>query len=442
MRRRGIRAIGVLCLFGLAACLVADGSESHELLETGLPIRVAFQRDLGSLVTVLQVVVPAGIRTVPGKRRGLALLTARTALEIPSALAVKELLEKGIQLSSWVDGDQAVLSMTSLSEHFADSVKILAEMLKNPLVSGIRLQRIKEWMGNREIAEQDSPMAVMRRSMDEHFLGPLGYSGGSMGCAETRKSITKSDVVAHLDNHYGKEQMSIAVVSDLEAKRVAALLRKHFKSLKGKPVETANKPTNSAPCPCAGHQNAPSIRKLEQPLLAWGMPLPPLNRESFVRSRVFARLLAGGPGSLAWKLRDPQGLAYTVGCDLRHYKHGGVMAVYLRTDPRLLDKAEEQLEAILQELLQIGVSPAQLTAAISQEVVDWYRSLQSKRERAWRLAAFDSNGLGADLTAGYPELVKGLNKSDMDVFIRNCVNPDTRWRLTLGAASDARENLQ
>jgi len=431
----------ILCLLVVAAPARADIPRSPRTLQTDPPLNIVFLQDTNSAVTVFQIIIPAGIRTVPGNLRGLAFLAARAAMEIPSADDVKKLMEMGTQLSSWVEGDCAVLSMTTLSDHFADSLAILASMLNRPLVTKIRLQRIREWMQYRERAENDSPRTAVMQAMVDHFLSAHGYGGGGMGCEATRTAITRSHVINHLKKSYHAARMWISVVSDLDAEQVQKQLREQFKlTLAKNPPQPP--PPATVSCPCAVSPAGDSGRKLLQPLVAWGMALPSLTAKSFVQARLLARLLAGGPGSPAWRLRDPLGLAYTVDCEVKHFLGGGVMVVFLRTGPQQVARTCREMETVFAELVETGVSRKQLDAAVELEKVDWRRRLQPKRETAWRLGSFAATGLGIDMVNQYDLCLDDLSIEEMNVFLRGCLSAQNRHRVILGVCLDPEEEKQ
>lgn len=425
-----------------SASLGAETPLSPLKLQTEPPLNIVYLQDKNSAITEFQIHLGAGIRSVPGNLRGLAFLAARTAMEIPSADSVKKLMEMGTRLSSWVEGDRAILSMTTLSDHFPASLEILATMLNRPLVTGIRIQRIKEWMQYRERAENDSPLAVVMQAMVDHFLGAKGYAGSGTGCESTRSAITRAHVARHLEAHYHAARMWISVVSDLEAEQVQALLREKFKLQVSQNPPPSSAPATAVACPCSGDFNRNGGRKLLQPLAAWGMPLPPLDADSFATARVLSRLLAKGPGSLAWHLRDPLGLAYTVGCDVSHFQGGGVLLVFMRTGPKQVARACKEMEALLNELVEKGVSQEQLSAAVRLERVAWQRGLQSKSDKARLLGAFAQNGPGIDEFMRYDQRLQRLTTEAINLFLRQCLPAQNRRRILMGDFRDSEEEKQ
>jgi len=425
-------------LLMLCAGMYPGNPPASRLLDMGFPLKVVYQHDSGSNVTVMRIVIPAGMRTVSGNQRGLAYLAARTALEIPSASLVRDLLEKGARFSSRVDGDQAVLSLISLSEHFGEAAAILGGILSKPLVSAIRVNRIKETMGFREIVEREAPRALLRRTMVDHFLGSQGYGGGELGCESSRNNIRKKDVKRHLERFYNTEHMIVSVVSDLDADRVQSLLRGIFRSIPRKSLFSGETEPRDL-CPCEQVSLQDYERELLQPMLAWGMKVPELNAESFSMTRVLARVLARGPGSLAWTLRDPMGLAYTVDCDVVHLRKGGVLLVYLYTGPGQIALARKKMETIFAGLINEGIPRKLWDSAVRSETVAWRSSLQSKAERGFWLASFASLGLGIDLVDGYSDRIRRLSKSDADAFMRKLLDVNTRRLMVLGAGDPVEE---
>lgn len=259
-----------------------------------------------------------------------------------------------------------------------------------------------------------------------------------MGCELSRKNIRSSDVKRHLEQFYNAENMRVSVVSDIDAPRIQDQLRASFHSLPKK-SRSHEKPQPAAPCSCEQVSVQSSPRELSQPMLAWGMKVPELSAESFVLTRLLARVLARGPGSMAWRLRDPLGLAYTVDCDLVHFREGGVLMVFLYTGTGQIALARSRMEALFQSLLEQGIPGDILAAAIRLEVVAWQRSLQSKAERSFWLASISDLGSGVQMVDGYIERIRKISKEDLDPFMRAVLKSDTRRLVVLGGTDPQEE---
>ena len=437
MKRESLRLfLAVWAVFGVGM-IYSETMNLPKKLSLDLPVSVLYQRDGTSSLTELRILLPAGMRSVPESLRGLSLLTARLALEIPSAQQVKKLLEMGSRFSSWATADHAVLTLTSLSSHFDDTLEIFCSILKKPLVTGIRIKRIKDWMDTRSKTAQDSPEEMMQLYYRNHFLRGRGYAGSVYGTKVTRKRISATHVRRLMEHRYSLRHMCVSIVSDLEETQIKRLLNQKLQGIRSG-IDEASVPFSDLkePEPQASPVKPDEMddRELEQPLLAWGYGLPGLNDHGYACSRLLARWLARGIGSKAWALRSRDALAYTVDAALSQFVAGGTLILFIRTGPDRKDQAEAAMDKILASALEQGIPPMELEVIRRLELVAWLRGLQSKGERAWRMAEFFCNGLGVERIMAFNQLLS-VTPEEVNKFARQWLSLEQGKKWAMGVPS-------
>lgn len=431
MKKKEIFLLIGIWLFSGKAMLFSETPLPPKVISLDLPLTVLYQRDTSSSLTELRILVPAGIRSVNESLRGLSLLTARLALEIPSAQQVKEMVEMGSQFSSWSTADYAVLSITSLSNHFEKTLAISTAILKKPLITGIRIQRIKKWMESRGKTAADSPPAVMQEFYNNYFLRKHGYGGSVYGTIPSRERLSGNHVRELMRQMYTLRKMCVSIVTNLHEKEVRKLIAQYFHDIPGRIETSPVQPLGQKDSSLLRTEVDAGDRDLLQPLLAWGYALPELDRHNYACARLLARWIARGVGSRAWRLRVRDGLAYTVDAAISSFSGGGALIFFLRTGPDKISHAEREMENILDEVLREGITATELDAVRRIENAAWLRSMQSKGERAWRMAEFYQNGLGLEeVLSG--ALLQEISPEKLNAFARRYLAPELLKKFSIG----------
>ena len=124
-------------------------------LENGM--KLYYQQDKASAVSAVQILVPGGRLDEPMEKKGLAYMAARFALEIPDDTKLQEIMSQATRIYLISMPDYSLITILSLSEHIDRAVQISAEIMRKPLISGIRISRLKETMEYLRESEKDDP---------------------------------------------------------------------------------------------------------------------------------------------------------------------------------------------------------------------------------------------------------------------------------------------
>jgi zinc protease len=197
-------------------------------LPNGLRLVVAPVHKLPVVSAV--AVVDAGAVTDPAGRDGLAMLTARALTEGTASLDAVAFTERVERLGTGVDAgadwDATVVTMTALTERFADAFALFAEVLTQPAFPAREVERLK---GER-LAELLQLRAEPRGLADETFMQALyaptsRYARPDGGSETTVAALTRDDVVAYHAARYRPAATTLVLAGDItadDAERLAA----------------------------------------------------------------------------------------------------------------------------------------------------------------------------------------------------------------------------
>jgi len=423
-------AAGSFCLF-LAADSWAQLKNplQKKTLENGLTMIT--QKDGSSAVTVLEILIRGGQKADPAGREGLAYLTTRLSLEIPDVGKAQELMEKSSRYQMTAKGDYSLIHLECLSEFLEDTLDVFVRILKDPLFSGMRIDRSKDYMNNQRKIESDDSLNAGHLIHLRTFLGGLGYGGTVYGTEESLEKIKSRDIEGFYKSGFTPANMTLLAVSDLDGERLSAVLQKLFGSFPaGKSPEAPSAASPERP------GEAPKETVLEkdtqQTLVSLGFALPKVSAKNYALSSLLEGLLGKGPGSRLWPLRSELKLAYNVNAQATVFKEGGILEAYLETDPAKAEPARSALEKSLAELWEKGVSAESLQDTKTFVRSNFLRSNEPKDRRASTFSGFEAIGLGFDYFGAYFEALEGISLDEFNGYLREVLDPKKSALVVIG----------
>ena len=186
---------------------------------------------------------------------------------------------------------------------------------------------------------------------------PLGRP--ILGTEETVNRLMRNQIREHYAETFHPANMIFAASGNVRPEQIIPFLERAFPSDAGAPVQ---RPW-SAPTPTQ-HVVLREKRELEQVHLCLGSRGFPQQDMARYAAALFNSVLGGGMSSrLFQRIREKEGLVYTVLSYHNGYLNGGYEAVYAACVPRNLKRV---LSITLEEMKKIkadGVTPAELAAA-------------------------------------------------------------------------------
>ncbi len=192
----------------------------------------------GSMPLVsLLVVIPHGSETDPKGKSGLTYLMADLLDEGAgnrSALELSEDLQRlATDYSASASVDYTLLSMDLLAENFAESVDLLADVLRRPKFSPAEFRRRKDHFIAQALANESDPQAAQSMAMLDVLFGN-GYAGDvAQGTQESLKPITLADIKSQYKKLVVPDGLEFVVVGGIDQETAQQELERAFGDWKG-----------------------------------------------------------------------------------------------------------------------------------------------------------------------------------------------------------------
>ncbi len=397
----------------------AEGPKRY-LLDNGLTV-VAW-RDVSSSLTDLEILVRGGQTAEPEGKAGLSCLTTRLAVDIPDQDKVRDFMDKAFHYSVSAKADYSVIHLECLTEFFGEAAAAFGGILSDPLFTGVRIDRLKEFMDNQRRMAADESDTAGHAAQLEAFFGKTAYGRSVFGSEASLQAIRTADLKDFYNRWFVPGNMTLVVVSDLEYVKLSAILKKSFGEFRKGAVVPALPPPVPPPAEVFPEERDIAKDSL-QTFLSAAFVLPPLSPRTFILDALVENTLGRGPGTRLWSLRAELKLAYAVASRSTQMKSFGILESTLETEPDKADEARAALDRALRDFAAGGLTPDELEAAKVEVKAQFLRGNERKDARAATLAALEMLGLGAAFFEAFPADLSGVTVEEINSFIKDALAP-------------------
>jgi len=255
---------------------------------------------------------------------------------------------RAIELGFSVTRDYFRGSLRMLKDNKDEAFDLLRTSLTSPHFDGTDVERIRTQIISGLKRETSSPGSLASRKFLEIAFGDHPYGHPANGTLESVPNVTIADMKDYVGRVLTKEHLKIAVVGDIDADSLGALLDRTFGALPAKsdltavPEITANKPP----------QREFIALDVPQTVVTFGGPGIKRNDPSFMAAYVVNHILGGGSGSRLYReVREKRGLAYSISDSLAWMDHS---SLFVGTTATRADRAGETVDSVIREVRRMA----------------------------------------------------------------------------------------
>ncbi len=425
---QGVLSLAVLAVLAAAGTPGPPRIEGPEKFVLANGSVCLYHRDAVSPTTVVQVFIRGGRGAVPAGLDGLAYLATSLSLEIPDEGKARDLMAQATRMFLTVWEDCSIIHIECLSENLEAALRTAAEIIRNPLLTGIRIDRTKRTMAVRDGSEQDDAEAAASHAGWRALFGGRGYGTATFGTEASLRSIARKDVVDFRRRLFTRRGVFFSVGSDLGREEIGTLLEKHFTEFP--PGETADAAASLPSLP--EDRDVVLSRETKQTYLGRLFMLPAPDPEAYARGSILETAVGRGPGSRLWSLRTTGKLAYNVNARTVWTRTSGVLEAYLETENAKAEIASAALDEALEALHREGLSQEEFESAKTTAGTSFLRSIEAKPSRTRAAGMFEVLGLGHAYLAAVLERIDSVTLEEMNAFIRETAAPAGALRVRVG----------
>jgi len=387
-----------LALVGFVAGAPAASAMKIEKIVSPSGIEAWLVREQATPLVALNYAFHGGSSQDAPEKSGTANLVAdmldEGAGDLDSKAFHERLEQRAIEMSFRVGRDYFFGSVRTLNEHRDEAFDLLRLALTKPRFDADALERVRgqELAGLRR--ETTNPNELASRAWWSAAFPGHPYGRETKGSLETVPRITADDLRDYVRRAFARNELTISIVGDVDAKEAGELIDRAFAGL---PAKNDLKPVPEATPRGLGRRIVINL-DVPQAVVTFGGTGIERNDPDFMAAYIVNHILGGGTFSsrLYREVREKRGLAYGVSDNLVWFKRA---AVVLGGTATRADRTADALQIIEQEtkrMAEEGPTPEELAAAKSFLKGSYALSLDTSGKIAAQLTQIQLDKLGMD----------------------------------------------
>ena len=280
----------------------------------------------------------------------------RSALKIAQSLEIL-----GGSLNAFTGKEVTCYYAQSLDIHLKQAIEVLSDMLCNSIFSEKEIAKEKMVIVEEIKAVKDTPEDYIFDIFQEKLFPNCTLGSPILGTENSISRFNRQELISYWQKFYSSSNTIITAAGNVQHDKLVQLIEKYFNlpetnnNIRSSAVNKSeynsyeiHQPINQAHL-CMGSIGIPYTSKMRYPLL------------------LLNTYLGGGMSSrLFQKLREKNGLAYSVYSFIDFYKDTGLFGVYIGTDEKKFGKAKKLLIQELDAASQKRLSESTLTKLKNQ----------------------------------------------------------------------------
>ena len=355
---------------------------------------------------------------------GITELMLRSALRGTRRYNTADISRRLENAGAWIEvvneADFFGYVLDGVSGQIEEALEILMEVLQEPTFfeNGVERERILQEARIRQLREDNLRYPVqlfMSTSFDDH-----SYARPAVGLEESLGALTPDDLVEWHKLHERTLVPVIVIVGDTSGTGLVASISETLTN-----EDLFEGDIAKLRPPEAGLEREERIEMADrrQSALVYGTIGPSFADPDRFPLTVIENLLSGRGGRLFEKIREEQGLAYTVRVFDDFMARSGAFFTYTAFSPGNEDRVRASLEDEIERLIEDGITDEELETAINYSVGVHEIGLQTRRGQTLALARALMVGGGVSALTEYSAAIREVNKELVQATAEKYLSP-------------------
>lgn len=415
-----------------AAAQAGGQADAPTVLELGPGRTLVLLPDPTLPYTALSLGLLGGDTLLPPDRQGLAALVAKALTKGTRQRSANELQDflsdRAAELNASATRDLFVLNAKFPTRFSAELLPLVEEVLTAPAFAPAEVDREKASQVAAIKSQEDQPMGLAFRRIFPFLFQEHPYSYLHLGLPEAVAAFTPEQVQGYWERQR-QQPWVLAICGDFDAQAVQQLARNLAKDLG--PAGGWQSAERQPPQWNTERDLTLQLAERNQTHLLQVFPLPGEGHPDSAGLKLLREILAGQSGLLFSRLRDEQGLGYSVTAMLWQSPVTGFLAFYIGTSP---DKAEQAQAGFLDAVKHLQTTPLDAEAIQRGKNLlqgDYYRENQRLAARSREAATLAVHGRPLDANRADIAKARELTAQDLQELARKYLDPDRAYLLTV-----------
>ncbi len=409
-----IAAIAGVVAFALAG-LTPAGAVTIETIVSPKGIKAWLVREKAVPLIAMSYAFNGGSAQDPADKAGTANLVADTldegAGELDSRAFHDRLERRAIELSFSATRDQFYGSLRVLNDNRDEAFDLLRMALSQPRFDAEAVERVRAQQISGLRRDTTNPNTIASRAWWSTAFPDHPYGRETKGSLESVPKIAIADLRDYTRRVFARNELTISIVGDIDAKAAGELIDKAFGSL---PEKNDLKPVPEAKIAGIGRRIVTDV-DVPQAVITFGGAGIQRKDPDFMAGYIVNHILGGGTFSsrLYREVREKRGLAYGVSESLVWFKSA---ALYLGGTATRADRTADALaiiEAETRRIAEEGPTADELAAAKDYLKGAYPLSLDTSSKIAGQLTQIQLDDLGIDYIDKRAAMIDAVTLDDV-----------------------------
>lgn len=406
-------------------------SPERIIMPNGVPLNIL--RAGNADVVRMDILIGAGIwhQTLPLQ----ALFTNRMLREGTAGMSSAEISERLDFYGAWVELSTSMncnfLTLYSLNKHFANTLSVLAEMMKNPVFPEAEMQVTVE-ANRQQFLVSSTKVDVMARKEFSRVLFGENHPCGRHAVLEDYDRLTTEHLREFHHRYYHSGNCSIYLSGNISEMILHQVRDEFGTSLWGsmQPCE----PLSPLPIPIYNKQRI----HLEHPTavqssLRLGCPLVDRSHPDFVALKVLVTVLGGYFGSrLMSNIREEKGYTYGISATIASYPFQGYLAIGTETDNEYVEVCIREVKHEMRRLQDELIPEQELAMVKSYMMGEMCRSYEGAFSLSDAWIFVETAGLEKTFFQTLAEKIRCVTADELQEMAIRYFRPDDMVEVVAG----------
>jgi len=266
---------------------------------------------------------------------------------------------RGAELNAFTDKEATCFYARFPGENMADVTGLLTEILRAPAFRNPELEKEKQVVMEEIYSGEEDPESCMINLLMQAVYGTAPLGKTVLGTAESINRINENNLGGFYQGRYGAGCAVAVAVGDLEHQKVVDMVRVLDAKVGMRPVR------ESAQFRSPGFLTR-TRRELSQVYVCLARPAFAYTDPRRYALAVLNTALGGGVSSrLFQRLRETEGLVYSIGSFVELYEDSGLLGIYFITEHRKLARCIAVLREEIERLRREGITEEEFKRAVT-----------------------------------------------------------------------------
>ena len=339
-------------------------------------------------IEIQRVISPGGIEAWLVEERSLPIITFRYGFQSGGAIQdpdgkeglsylMSGLLDEGaggissqefqrelneLSMSLWFTSNRDTFYgyLQTLTPHKDRAFELLSLAVNEPHIDEEPFERIRTQIITRIQRNETEPDSIASKEMSKLLYPNHSYERPVRGRVESLESITPDDIHAFRKKIFGRDNLKIGVVGDIDAEELGKMIDRVFLTL----PEKSDLEEVSYIVPESGVTESIEL-DVPQTIIRYALPGLERHDPDYFAGYLMSQIL-GESSFTSWlydEIREKRGLAYGIYISLDAFDHSGTLAGRTSTRPENVQKVIDLIKQQIHRMATEGPTQAELDAA-------------------------------------------------------------------------------